>query len=166
MIDTKTWSSLYLQAMRCRKENPRATIAYLEEALARVPELADERATMLNSLALASLSLGDLEKGESAIRHAMQLTQSTPELFASNLLIFAEILQKQDRHAAATDAGREGLRLVRQEYGWTHSYTIGVEKLLDQLGITYSNGWFLGFVPPRITSFFGNLKRRLAGPHH
>ena len=170
MIETNTWYSLRLQATRCRRQgNLRAAIAYLEQALAKLPvsgDRADERTIMLNSLADTCLHEGELDKAEAAIRQALQLTAAEPVLHAPNLLILARILHKQNLQAEATEAGREGLYLVRQEYGWAHSYTIGVEKLLDQLGITYSNGWFLGFVPPRITSFFGNLKRCLARPHH
>jgi len=126
--------------------------------------LKEETATMLNYLADTYLCEGMLERAEPTIREALDLTAADSMSHADNLLILARILHQQHRQQQAEEAGREGLRLVRQEYGWDHSYTIGVEATLTQLGISFSNGWFLGVVPPRITSFFAGLGRLISRP--
>ena len=166
MIETTTWHALENQAVRRHhRGDADGAIAALEQAIAMTRDAADlttETASMLNYLAGIYLGEGKLDRAESTIREALRRTIASPMNYADNLLILAEILHKQRRSRESARAGREGLRLVRQEYGWDHAYTNGAEKLLDQLGISYTNGWFLGIVPPRITSFFGSLRRLIA----
>lgn len=168
MIETNTWRSLESLAVRQRvRGHPAEAIAYMEQAITMTrgtPELQEETATMLNYLADTYLQEELLDQAEATIREAIQLTVAQPMSHADNLLILASILHKKHRQHEAEQAGREGLRLVRQEYGWDHAYASGVEKLLNRLEIPFSSGWFLGFVPPRITSFFAGLGRRLSKP--
>jgi tetratricopeptide (TPR) repeat protein len=168
MLQTNTWRTLENLAIHHRvRGRPAEAIPYMEQAIAMTrgkSDLAAETATMLNYLAGLYLSEGMLDKAEATIRDALPRTAADTTNYADNLLVLAEILHKQNRQREATDAGREGLRLVRQEYGWDHGYTVGIEKLLSHLSISYSNGWFLGFVPPRITSIFARLGRLILRP--
>ena len=170
MIETKTWRSLENQAVRRRHAgDPTGAIASLAEAIGMTrndAELISETATMLNYLAGICLSQGLLDPAEAAIREALQRTAARPIDYADNLLILAEVLHKEGRQKEAVEVADEGLRLVRSEYGWDHSYTRGVEELLKQLEIPFSNGWLLGFIPPRITACLRGLGRRFAKPHH
>jgi tetratricopeptide (TPR) repeat protein len=142
MTDTHTWRSLENMAIWQRHRGHHdAAIANLEKAIALIRDdraLSLEAASLLNYLADLFLKLGRLKEAETTIRDALLRTANESMYHADNLMILGKVLLDQGRDKEAAEMQREGLRLIRREYGPNHPYTIATEATLETKHITLS----------------------------
>jgi len=96
--------------------------------------LASRTSIMLNYLADLCLTAGFVDRAESAIKDALDLSRdSYPILHADNLLIEAAVLNEKGRHQEAMASAQEALSLYREWYGHFPDRVSQVENQVQHL---------------------------------